>query len=58
MSEAEILGGILHVAKRHLQSVPTLPYLLVYGKDGKLVRKIQGFDLKSLDKAIAEGSAR
>lgn len=46
------------LAKRHLAQVPSLPYLVVYGSDGKLVRAIAGFDLAALDKAIAEGAAQ
>jgi thiol-disulfide isomerase/thioredoxin len=38
--------------------VAKLPYVVVYGKDGKQVRAITGFDLDALDKAIAEGGAR
>jgi thiol-disulfide isomerase/thioredoxin len=38
--------------------VPKLPHVIVYGKDGKEVRGITGFDLAALDKAIADGGAR
>jgi thiol-disulfide isomerase/thioredoxin len=38
--------------------VEKLPYVIVYGKDGKQVRAITGFDLDALDKAIADGGAR
>jgi thiol-disulfide isomerase/thioredoxin len=46
------------LARRHLGQVENLPYLVVYGKDGKPVRTLQGFDPGSLDAAISEGSAR
>jgi thiol-disulfide isomerase/thioredoxin len=46
------------LAKRHLQGVPNLPYLVVYGKDGRPVRSVTGLDLAALDAAIAEGAAR
>jgi thiol-disulfide isomerase/thioredoxin len=46
------------LAKRHLGQVQNLPYLVVYGKDGKLVRAVHGFDLGALDAAIAEGGSR
>lgn len=46
------------LAKRHLAKVPELPYLLVYGRDGTLVRAISGLDLPALDAAIAEGAKR
>jgi len=46
------------LARRHLGQVENLPYLVVYGKDGKLVRTVKGFDLAALDAALAEGGAR
>lgn len=46
------------LARRHLQGVPNLPYVVVYGKDGKKVRAIAGVDLAALDRAIADGGAR
>jgi thiol-disulfide isomerase/thioredoxin len=45
------------IAKRYLGQVESLPYLLVYGRDGKLVRAISGFDLAALDQAITDGLA-
>ena len=41
------------LARRHLTNVPSLPYLIVYGKDGKRVRAISGFNLAALDRAAA-----
>lgn len=41
------------LAARYLKEVPGLPYILVYGKDGKRAGAVEGFDLKKLDKAIA-----
>ena len=38
--------------------VGKLPHVVVYGKDGKQVKAITGFDLAALDKAIAAGGAR
>ena len=46
------------VAKRYLANVPSLPYVVVFGKDGKLATAISGFDLAALDAAIEEGSKR
>jgi hypothetical protein len=46
------------LAKHYLQSVPSLPYVIVYGKDGKPAGKISGLNLADLDRAIAIGSAR
>lgn len=45
------------VAKRHMQKAAGLPYVVVYGKDGKLVAKIAGLQLKKLDEAIAKAGA-
>jgi thiol-disulfide isomerase/thioredoxin len=42
------------VAKQHMQSVPNLPYVIVYGRDGKQLASISGLDLAKLDAAIAE----
>lgn len=44
------------VAKRYLAKVPNLPYVVVYGRDGKEVRAIAGLDLAALDEAIALGA--
>jgi thiol-disulfide isomerase/thioredoxin len=43
------------VAKRYLNGVTALPYVVVFGKKGQRVRPVSGLDLKGLDKAIAEG---
>jgi thiol-disulfide isomerase/thioredoxin len=45
------------LAKRYLKDVPQLPYVIVYGADGKKVDAIVGVDLDRLDKAIAKGAA-
>ena len=46
------------LAKRHLATTPALPLLVVFGKDGKQVTTISGFDLAALDAAIALGETR
>jgi thiol-disulfide isomerase/thioredoxin len=46
------------VARRYLANAPTLPHVLVYGRDGTLVRAVSGLDLAALDAAIAEGASR
>jgi thiol-disulfide isomerase/thioredoxin len=46
------------LAGRYLKDVPNLPYVVVYGKDGKRVGAVAGFDLAALDRAIAAGRAR
>jgi thiol-disulfide isomerase/thioredoxin len=45
------------LAKRHLARVPALPYLVVYGREGKVVASIAGLDLDALDRAVGEGKA-
>lgn len=46
------------LAARYLKDVPSLPYVVIFGKDGKRLRAVAGFDVDALDKAIAEASAR
>jgi thiol-disulfide isomerase/thioredoxin len=46
------------IARRYLAGVPNLPYLVVYGRDGRPVRSVTGLDLAALDAAISEGAAR
>lgn len=41
------------LAGRYLKQAQGLPYLVVYGKSGKKVGVVEGFDLKKLDKLIA-----
>jgi thiol-disulfide isomerase/thioredoxin len=44
------------LAERYLRDVPSLPYVIVYGKTGKRVRAVSGFDIQALDRAIEEAS--
>jgi len=44
------------LARHSLARVPTLPYVVVYGKDGTLIAEISGLDLAGLDRAIADGA--
>ncbi|MEN9800727.1 MAG: hypothetical protein RL653_4424 [Pseudomonadota bacterium] len=46
------------LARRHLGDVPGLPHLRVYGRDGKLVARVQGLDIPALDRALDEGARR
>jgi thiol-disulfide isomerase/thioredoxin len=46
------------IAARYLKDIPGLPYVVVYGKDGKRVKAVSGLDLPALDRAIAEASGR
>jgi thiol-disulfide isomerase/thioredoxin len=45
------------LANRYLKDVSGLPYLVVYGKDGRRVAAVSGLDLTALDRAIARASA-
>lgn len=44
------------LAQRYVKDVPSLPYLVVYGKDGKKRAAIHGADVKALDRVIADAS--
>jgi thiol-disulfide isomerase/thioredoxin len=46
------------VAKRHLANVEGLPYVVVFGKDGKRVDAIALLDLERLRKAVATARGR
>jgi thiol-disulfide isomerase/thioredoxin len=46
------------LAARYLKDASGLPYILVYGKSGKRVATVEGFDLKKLDKAIADAESK
>lgn len=42
-------------AKKHLVNVPNLPYVIVYGANGRVVARISGLRLDELDAAIERG---
>lgn len=42
------------LAKEHLREVPTLPYLVVFGRDGRVVKRLAGYDQAALDAALEE----
>jgi thiol-disulfide isomerase/thioredoxin len=44
------------LAARYLKDTPALPYLVVYGKDGKRSGVVEGFDLAALDRAIEKAA--
>jgi thiol-disulfide isomerase/thioredoxin len=46
------------LAKRYLKQVPQLPYVIVYGMDGREIDAISGVDAARLDAAIARGGAK
>lgn len=43
------------LAERYLRGVESLPFVIVYGKDGKRVRTVVGLNTRALDRAIADG---
>jgi thiol-disulfide isomerase/thioredoxin len=44
------------LAKHYMAGVPSLPFVVVYGRDGKPVGRMTGLQLDELDRAIAAGS--
>jgi thiol-disulfide isomerase/thioredoxin len=46
------------LAQRFVKDVPSLPFVVVYGADGKQVATLTGADLAALDKAIATATKR
>jgi len=44
------------LAQHYLAGIPNLPYVVVYGKNGKRVDAVMGLDLEALDEAIAKAS--
>jgi thiol-disulfide isomerase/thioredoxin len=58
LRKLNVVSWDLPLAKHYLSKVESLPYVMVYGRDGRLVRAISGFDLAALDAAIDEGARR
>ena len=46
------------LAKHYLHDVGSLPYVVVYGKDGRRAGTMSGLDLAALDRAIAAAGAK
>ncbi len=46
------------LAERYVTDVPSLPFVVIYGRDGKRYTTLHGADLAALDKAIAEARRR
>ena len=44
------------IVKHYLANVPKLPYVAVYGKDGRSVGNVPGLDLTTLDQLLAQAS--
>lgn len=54
LRKVNIVDWDSEAAKQHMKSVANLPYVIVYGPDGKQVAAISGLDLEQLDAAIAK----
>lgn len=46
------------LGKRYLSSVPSLPFLVVYGRDGKRFATLTGADLAKFDQTLADAARR
>jgi thiol-disulfide isomerase/thioredoxin len=58
LRKLDIVDWDSEVAKRYMRSATSLPYVIVYGRDGKQVAEISGLALDQLDAAIAKGRSR
>jgi thiol-disulfide isomerase/thioredoxin len=58
LRKLDVVDWDSEVAKQHLKSAAELPYVFVYGRDGKQVAAISGLALEVLDAAIAKGRGR
>jgi thiol-disulfide isomerase/thioredoxin len=45
------------LARRYVRTVPSLPFLVIYGVDGKKVTTLHGADLQALDAALTKAGA-
>lgn len=55
LRKVDIIDWDTSVARQHLKRVPQLPFVVVYGPDGKLLDKISGLKLERLKNAIQKG---
>ena len=55
LRKVDIIDWDTPVARQHLKRVPQLPFVVVYGPDGKLADKFSGLKLKRLKTAIQKG---
>jgi hypothetical protein len=55
LRKVNIVNWDTPAAKRYLKNIPSLPYVIVYGHDGKRIDAIAGLDIKRLHKAISQG---
>ncbi len=55
LRKLDVVDWDSELAAQYLEGVPSLPYVVVYGKNGKRIAKISGLELADLDAAIAKG---
>jgi thiol-disulfide isomerase/thioredoxin len=58
LRKLDIVDWDSEAAKHHMKTATSLPYVIVYGPDGKKVAEISGLALDELDAAIAKGRNR
>ena len=46
------------LAQRYVKTVPSLPFLVIHGADGRRVATLHGADLAALDAALAKAGAQ
>ena len=46
------------LGQRYLKNVPSLPFIVVYGRDGKRFATLHGADLAAVDRVIADAGRR
>lgn len=46
------------LAERYVKEVPSLPFVIIHGKDGKRFTTLHGADLAALDKALSDAARR
>lgn len=55
LRKIDVVDWDSEVAEAYLRYVPTLPYVVVFGRSGKEIAKISGLHLDDLDAAIEKG---
>lgn len=58
LRKIDVVDWDSEVARANLRGVPDLPYVVVYGRDGKKVAEISGLHLDELDTAIEKARRR
>ncbi len=58
LRKVDVVDWDSEVAQQHLVGVPSLPYVIVFGRSGKKVASISGLRLDELDAAIDEARSK